>query len=34
MMRTVPVGLESRAYDVLIGGGLLDRAGELIAPLL
>ena len=30
--RTVPVGLGARAYDVLIGPGLLDRAGDLIAP--
>ena len=34
MMRTVSVGLEGRAYDVLIGGGLVDRAGEFVAPLL
>jgi len=34
MIRTVTVGLEERTYDVLIGAGLLDRSGELIAPLL
>ena len=34
MIRTVSVGLEARSYDVLIGEGLIDRAGELIAPLL
>jgi len=34
MIRTVTVGLGERTYDVLIGTGLLDRAGELIAPLL
>jgi 3-dehydroquinate synthase len=32
--RVVSVGLGERAYDVLIGEGLIDRAGELIAPLL
>lgn len=32
MSRTVPVGLGARAYDVLVGQGLLDRAGRLIAP--
>lgn len=30
----VPVDLGSQAYDVLIGPGLLPRAGSLIAPLL
>ena len=34
MIRTVPVGLGDRAYDVVIGTGLIDRAGERIAPLL
>jgi 3-dehydroquinate synthase len=34
MTRIVAVGLGERAYDVLIGPGLIDRAGELIAPLL
>ncbi|MEO6340791.1 MAG: 3-dehydroquinate synthase [Caulobacteraceae bacterium] len=33
-LRTVRVGLGARAYDVLIGGGLIDRAGELVAPYL
>lgn len=32
MSRTVPVGLGDRAYDVLVGEGLLDQAGRLIAP--
>jgi 3-dehydroquinate synthase len=32
--RTVRVGLGPRGYDVLIGGGLLDRAGALAAPFL
>ena len=30
----VPVALEGRAYEVLIGRGLIDRAGALIGPLL
>ena len=34
MIRTVPVGLGERAYDVVIGPGLIDRAGERIAPVL
>ena len=39
MSRTIPVvlgpaGLGSRSYDVRVGAGLLDRAGELMAPLL
>ena len=34
MITTVEVGLGDRAYRVLIGGGLLDAAGEHIAPLL
>ncbi|OZA73543.1 MAG: 3-dehydroquinate synthase, partial [Caulobacter sp. 39-67-4] len=34
MIRTVSVGLGDRAYDVVIGTGLIDRAGEHIAPLL
>ena len=29
--RRVPVGLGDRAYDVLIGPGLLARAGTLLA---
>ena len=32
MSRTVPVGLGARAYDVLVGDGLLEAAGRLIAP--
>lgn len=32
MSRTLPVGLGDRAYDVLVGDGLLDAAGRLIAP--
>ena len=32
MSRTVPVALGGRAYDVLVGEGLLDKAGRLIAP--
>jgi 3-dehydroquinate synthase len=32
MSRKVRVGLGERAYDVVIGGGLLDRAGALLAP--
>jgi 3-dehydroquinate synthase len=34
MTTTVRVGLEGRAYDVLIGKGLIAGAGALIAPLL
>ncbi|HEY3694028.1 3-dehydroquinate synthase [Phenylobacterium sp.] len=34
MIRTVPVALGGRAYDVLIGPGLIDEAGARIAPLL
>jgi 3-dehydroquinate synthase len=34
MIRTVPVGLGGRAYEVLIGAGLVDEAGARIAPLL
>lgn len=34
MTRTVPVNLGARSYDVRIGPGLIDRAGEEIAPLL
>jgi 3-dehydroquinate synthase len=30
----VRVALGDRAYDILVGGGLLERAGEHIAPLL
>jgi 3-dehydroquinate synthase len=32
--KTIRVGLDERAYDVVIGPGLLDRAGELLAPHL
>ncbi|MBU1375708.1 MAG: 3-dehydroquinate synthase [Alphaproteobacteria bacterium] len=32
MSRTIPVGLGDRAYDVVVGEGLLDVAGRLIAP--
>ncbi|MBL8771510.1 MAG: 3-dehydroquinate synthase [Phenylobacterium sp.] len=32
MSRTIPVGLGERAYDVLVGQGLLDDAGRRIAP--
>jgi 3-dehydroquinate synthase len=32
--RTIVVGLGQRAYEVLVGPGLIDRAGEAIAPLL
>ena len=31
-MRRIPVGLGQRAYDVLVGEGLLDAAGEHIRP--
>ena len=34
MSRSIPVGLGERAYDVVVGAGLIDRAGEHIAPLL
>jgi 3-dehydroquinate synthase len=34
MSATVRVELGQRAYDVLVGQGLLARAGELISPLL
>ena len=34
MIRTVSVGLGDRAYDVVIGPGLIDKAGERIAPVL
>ncbi|MEI4232230.1 3-dehydroquinate synthase [Roseovarius sp. D22-M7] len=34
MTEIVHVGLEGRAYDIHIGAGLLDRAGDLIGPLL
>lgn len=34
MSRTVRVGLDDRAYDVVVGGGLLDQAGVHLAPFL
>ncbi|MEO8530901.1 MAG: 3-dehydroquinate synthase [Deltaproteobacteria bacterium] len=34
MTETIHVDLGARSYDVLVGPGLLGRAGELIAPLL
>ena len=34
MTRTIEVALAGRAYPVVIGGALVDRAGELIAPVL
>lgn len=34
MIRKVRVALDDRAYDILVGGGLLARAGEFIEPLL
>ncbi|MDP1632299.1 MAG: 3-dehydroquinate synthase [Caulobacter sp.] len=34
MIQTIPVGLGARSYDVLVGPGLIDRAGEHIAPFL
>jgi 3-dehydroquinate synthase len=34
MIETVHVGLDERAYDVVIGPGLLPEAGARIAPLL
>ena len=33
-MRRIEVGLGARAYPVLIGQGLVARAGELVAPML
>ena len=32
-METVKVALGARSYDILIGDGLLDRAGDYLAPL-
>jgi 3-dehydroquinate synthase len=32
--RTIRVDLAGRAYDIVIGGGLIDRAGVLCRPLL
>ena len=34
MIETVHVPLGARAYDVLVGPGLLEAAGARIAPLL
>ena len=34
MTQTIGVGLGQRAYQVRVGAGLIDRAGEAIAPLL
>lgn len=33
-VKTVRVALDERAYDIQVGGGLLERAGDHIAPLL
>ena len=33
MTTAVHIDLAGRSYDVLIGGGLLTRAGELAVPL-
>jgi 3-dehydroquinate synthase len=32
--RTIPVALAGRSYEVIIGKGLIDEAGQRIAPLL
>jgi 3-dehydroquinate synthase len=34
MSRTIAVGLGARAYEVRVGAGLIDSAGEAMAPLL
>ena len=34
MIRTVPVGLGERSYEVLVGPGLLDQAGARLRPML
>jgi 3-dehydroquinate synthase len=34
MTRTIQVGLGARSYEVRVGPGLIDRAGEAMAPLL
>ena len=34
MTQTVPVAIAGKPYDVLIGRGLIERAGQLIRPLL
>ena len=33
MTRSITVGLDGRAYEVVIGPGLIDQAGERLAPL-
>ena len=33
-VETVRVDLGERSYDILIGGGLINRAGELVTPFL
>ena len=33
-MKSVRVGLGERSYDVLVGPGLIEQAGELMAPFL
>jgi len=33
-MRTIPVGLGPRSYKVLVGGSLIERAGEFMGPFL
>jgi hypothetical protein len=32
MSETITVGLDSRAYDIHVGAGLLARAGTLLKP--
>ncbi|HZZ32015.1 MAG TPA: 3-dehydroquinate synthase [Phenylobacterium sp.] len=34
MSRRIAVGLGARSYEVVVGPGLIDRAGEALAPLL
>ena len=34
MNLTVPVALAGKPYEVLIGHGLIERAGALVRPLL
>jgi 3-dehydroquinate synthase len=34
VIHTVPVAVAGKPYDVLIGPGLIERAGALVAPLL
>ena len=34
MTRAIPVVLAERAYEVLVGPGLIDQAGRLLAPIL